>query len=220
LNFDLDISDAGGLLTDIGMPKTLSQGTGKIAGDLSWSGTLFSPDVASLDGALNVAMGQGRFLRSEPGIAKLIGVLNLQALPRRLSLDFSDVFRNGFAFDAIVGQAGIRRGVLSTDTLLMHGVQADVLISGNADIRREQQDITVKVAPHINAGIASLAYAALANPAVGIGTLFAQIILDKPLKEIFGHEFKVTGSWAEPSVTQVQRYETETVEPGSAYTPG
>lgn len=220
LTFDLDVSDAGSLLGNFGLPATLSQGAGKITGKLSWSGTLFSPDIPSLDGAMTLAMGQGRFLKTEPGVAKLIGVLNLQALPRRLSLDFSDVFRDGFAFDALVGNAQIERGVMTTDSLLMHGVQAEVLISGQADIRTEQQDLTVKVAPHINAGIASLAYAALANPAVGLGTLFAQIILDKPLKEIFGHEFHVTGSWDEPSVTQVQRHEREVIEPGSAYSPG
>ena len=33
----------------------------------------------------------------------LIGVLNLQALPRILSLDFRDIFARGFSFDELGG---------------------------------------------------------------------------------------------------------------------
>ncbi|MGC1441805.1 MAG: YhdP family protein [Burkholderiaceae bacterium] len=220
LNFDLDVQDAGALLTDLGMPKTLSGGLGKIGGILQWGGTPFAPDLATLGGELSIALGRGQFLKTEPGMAKLVGVLSLQALPRRLSLDVTDLFQNGFAFDAIVGQAEINKGVVKTDSLLMHGVQAEVLIAGTADMASETQDLSVKVGPHINAGIASLAYAALANPAIGLGTLLAQIILDKPLKEIFGHEFLVTGPWSAPNVAEVNRFEEDLDDTNSAYSPG
>ena len=36
--------------------------------------------------------GAGQFTKIDPGIGKLLGVLSLQALPRRLQLDFRDVF--------------------------------------------------------------------------------------------------------------------------------
>jgi uncharacterized protein YhdP len=47
---------------------------------------------------LEVALGRGRFLRTEPGVAKLLSVFNLQSLPRRLSL-ISDIFSSGYSFD-------------------------------------------------------------------------------------------------------------------------
>ena len=43
--------------------------------------------------------GAGQFTKIDPGIGKLLGVLSLQALPRRITLDFRDVFSEGFAFD-------------------------------------------------------------------------------------------------------------------------
>ena len=41
----------------------------------------------------------GQFAQLEPGVGRLLGVLSLQALPRRITLDFQDVFSEGFAFD-------------------------------------------------------------------------------------------------------------------------
>ena len=43
----------------------------------------------------------GQFLEIEPGIGKLVSLMSLQMLPRRISLDFRDVFSKGFQFDRI-----------------------------------------------------------------------------------------------------------------------
>jgi uncharacterized protein YhdP len=62
---------------------------------------------------------KGQFLKSEPGAARLLGVLSLQALPRRLMLDFSDVFGEGFAFDFVRGDVRIEQGVATTNNFQM-----------------------------------------------------------------------------------------------------
>ena len=143
-------------------------------------------------------MAAGQFLKVEPGVARLLGVLSLQTLPRRLTLDFRDLFQRGFAFDSITGDVAIRQGVARTNNLLMRGAQAAVLMEGQADIDRETQDIRVVVVPEINAGTASLAYAVI-NPAVGLGTFLAQLVLRKPLIQAGTREFQVSGTWDEPS---------------------
>ena len=58
----------------------------------------------------------------DPGIAKLLGVLSLQSLPRRLTLDFRDIFQQGFAFDGIDGDVKIGQGQATTRNLRMRGV--------------------------------------------------------------------------------------------------
>jgi len=70
--------------------------------------------------------------------------------------------------------------VAQVNALRMRGVQAAVLMEGRADLVRETQDLRVIVVPEINAGTASLAYAAV-NPAVGLGTFVAQWLLRRPL---------------------------------------
>jgi uncharacterized protein YhdP len=60
------------------------------------------------------------------------------------------------------------------------------------------------VVPEINAGTASLAYAAI-NPAIGLGTFVAQLLLRRPLMAAGTREFHVTGTWADPKVDRVER---------------
>ena len=154
---------------------------------------------------MRLQLGSGQFLKTEPGLAKLIGVLNLQSLPRRLTLDFRDVFAEGFAFDGIDGDVQIAAGVARTDKFQMRGVQAQVDIRGVASLENETQSLEVVVRPEFNAGLASLAYAAMANPAIGLGTFIVQYALRRPLQRLLSYEYAISGSWADPQVTERRR---------------
>jgi uncharacterized protein YhdP len=199
LSYALDIDDSGQLLARLGREGLVRGGKGRIEGSIGWLGSPLALDHASLSGALQVDIQRGQFLKVEPGAAKLLGVLSLQALPRRLVLDFRDVFSDGFSFDFVRGDARIEQGVLRTDNLQMKGVNAAVLMAGSADLARETQDLNVVVVPEINAGTASLLATAV-NPAVGLGTFLAQLLLRQPLQSANTQQFHITGSWADPQV--------------------
>lgn len=201
MNFKFDIADAGGVLTRLGMPGVIRRGKGRMEGQLAWMGSPLALDYPTLGGAFNVNVENGQFLKADPGIAKLLGVLSLQSLPRRLTLDFRDVFSEGFSFDFVRGDIRIEQGIASTNNLQMKGVNAAVLMDGRADIARETQDIRVVVVPEINAGTASL-IAGWINPAVGLGSFLAQLVLRRPLIESTTEEFQITGSWTDPKITR------------------
>ena len=203
LDFSLDVRDAGALLARFGMAGVLRGGKGKIDGQLGWVGTPFSPHYASMDGQLHVDVGAGQFLKADPGIAKLLGVLSLQALPRRLTLDFRDVFSAGFAFDFVRGDAKVEHGVLRTQNLQMKGVNAAVLMDGSVDLDHETQKLRVLVVPEIDAGTAALA-TALINPAIGLGAFVAQLVLKQPLIQAATREFEITGRWDNPEIVPVK----------------
>ncbi len=203
MNFKLDMTDAGGLLTRLGMPGLIRAGKGRMEGQASWIGSPLGLDYPSLGGSFNVNVETGQFLKAEPGIAKLMGVLSLQALPRRLSLDFRDVFTEGFAFDFVRGDVQIEQGIARTNNLQMKGVNAAVLMDGQADLARETQDLRVVVVPEINAGTASL-IATWINPAVGLGTFLAQVLLRGPMIAATTQEFRITGSWSDPQMNKVE----------------
>jgi len=210
MDFKLALVDSGALLDRLGTAKAIRGGKGQLAGQIAWSGSPFALDYPSLTGQINVAIDAGQFLKAEPGAARLLGVLSLQSLPRRLSLDFRDLFQEGFAFDNITGDVAIAQGVASTNNLRMRGVQAAVLMEGSADIARETQDLRVVVVPEINAGTAALAYAVI-NPAIGLGAFLAQAVLKKPLTAAGTREFRITGPWADPKVERVERKLTDEV---------
>ncbi|MDP3139893.1 MAG: YhdP family protein [Burkholderiaceae bacterium] len=204
MSFRLDISDSGELLKRFGMPGVLRRGKGRMEGQVGWTGSPLSLDYPSLSGQFNINMESGQFLKADPGLAKLLGVLSLQSLPRRLALDFRDVFSEGFAFDFVRGDVRIDHGIAVTNNLQMKGVNAAVLMDGRADIARETQDIQVVVVPEIDAGTASLV-AGVINPAIGLGTFLAQMFLRRPLIEAATQEFHIDGTWADPRITRLPR---------------
>ena len=204
MDFRLELADSGALLDRLGMGQAVKGGKGAMTGRVAWLGSPLSLDIPSLVGEMNVAVDAGQFLKAEPGAARLLGVLSLQSLPRRLLLDFRDVFLEGFAFDNLTGDVKVAQGVATTTNLRMRGVQAVVAMEGQANLTRETQDLRVVVVPEINAGTASLAYS-LINPVLGLGTFLAQLFLRAPLIEANTQEFHVVGSWADPKVERVER---------------
>jgi uncharacterized protein (TIGR02099 family) len=204
MDFELELKDSGALLKRLGLEEALRAGAGRITGQVAWRGSPLSPDVRTMQGQLRLDLRSGQFLKADPGAARLLGVLSLQSLPRRLLLDFRDVFQEGFPFDAITGDVTVLGGVASTNNLRMRGIQAAVLMEGSADINHETQDLRVLVVPEINAGTASLAYATI-NPALGLGTFLAQLFLRRPLMAANTREFNITGTWADPKVERLQR---------------
>ncbi|WP_395822856.1 YhdP family protein [Collimonas sp.] len=204
LTYALDIIDAGKLLDRFGFAHVLRGTKGHMDGEVSWKGLPFTIDSPSLSGQMSLDMASGQFLKVDPGAAKLLGVLSLQSLPRRLTLDFRDIFSEGFAFDSVVGTAAIVQGKAHTDNFKMRGVGATVLIDGVADIARETQDLHVAVLPEINAGTASVVALAI-NPVVGIGAFLAQLFLRDPLMKAFTFEYNINGAWNDPVVTRLER---------------
>ena len=184
------------------MKDVIRQGKGKLEGQVAWVGSPLTLDYPTLGGAFTVNVESGQFLKADPGLAKLLGVLSLQSLPRRLALDFRDVFTEGFAFDFVRGDIKIDQGIASTNNLQMKGVNAAVLMDGQADIAHETQSLRVVVVPEINAGTASL-IATVINPAIGLGTFLAQWVLRQPLIDSATQEFQIDGTWLDPKVTRV-----------------
>ena len=214
-SFTLDVNNGGDLLARLGWPKTVRGARGQLSGHVAWRGSPLDLDTATMTGDVKVRFSQGQFLKVDPGAAKLLGVLSLQSLPRRLALDFRDLFQEGFAFDAIDGDLQIQQGVASTRNLRMRGVQAVVLMEGQANLGQETQDLQVYVVPDVNAGAASLAYAAI-NPVVGLGTFVAQMLLRKQVAEAGTQAFRITGAWNDPQVTRVLSAKELTVRSDAA----
>ena len=204
LDLTLDLADSGALLERLGMGAVMRGGQGRVTGQLAWQGSPFAPAWSHLTGTAKLGLDSGQFLKVEPGAARLLGLLSLQSLPRRLTLDFRDVFQQGFAFDNVSGDVSLADGVARTNNLRIRGLQAAVLLEGQADLKRETQDLHMVVVPEINAGTASLAYAAI-NPAVGLGTFLAQFLFRGTLQQAGTREFRIGGTWDQPSVAPIER---------------
>lgn len=211
LDFTLDVVDAEKLLGRLGMTDAVRRGAGRVEGSLSWSGSPVAFDLPSLSGHLEADIEKGQFKKLEPGVGRLLGVLSLQSLPRRITLDFRDVFSEGFAFDGISGAANVARGRMSTDGLIITGPAARVALSGQVNLVAETQDLKVRIQPAVGETVA--VGAMLANPVVGAVAWLAQKALDDPLGQAFAYEYAVTGGWSDPKVEKINRAGTKAATP-------
>jgi uncharacterized protein (TIGR02099 family) len=215
LDVKAEVKDVGKYLERFGQPDTVARGTATLSGSVEWAGPVYRIDYATLAGSLELKAERGQFVKVQPGVGRLLGVLSLQSLPRRMSLDFRDVFSEGFAFDSIAGSAKIVQGVATTDNLAMTGPAANVAIAGRADLAKETQDLTVRVVPVLGDSVAVAAGVALLNPIVGAGALIAQRLFKDPLGQMFAYEYQVTGSWVDPKVIRLRAPEVAAPETGA-----
>jgi len=146
---------------------------------------------------------KGQFIKLDPGIGKLLGVLSLQSLPRRLSLDFRDIFSEGLAFDEIVGTVKVNRGIANTENFRIQGPAVRIQMTGDVDLARETQKLRVKVFPSMSDSL-SVAGALIGGPIAGIATFVAQKLLKDPIDKMAAYEYDVTGTWADPQVAKVE----------------
>jgi uncharacterized protein YhdP len=150
----------------------------------------------------------------EPGVGKLVSLMSLQMLPRRLSLDFRDVFSKGFHFDRINGDMGIERGVMTVQKFNMRGPAADVSMTGKLDLSLETQDLTVRVTPQL--GDVASTVVGLINPIAGLATLIAGRLVKNPLGKLFAFDYSINGTWADPKIEKLQATASaQAVDPGS-----
>jgi len=202
LSLELEAGDVGRLLARLGYSGLVERGRATASATLQWAGEPTSPDYASLSGKVRLHAEEGRFLEINPGIGKLISLMSLQNLPKRVVLDFGDVFSKGFQWDAIEATARIDQGVLRTDDFTMTGGAAEVQMRGSVDLDRETQDLTVKVIPGLD-GTASTAAGVLVNPIIGLTSLIVQKALKNPLGQIFAYRYSITGDWSDPKVEKL-----------------
>jgi len=165
-----------------------------------------------LSGQMSLDAGKGQFVKLNPGAAgRLLGLISLQGIPRRLSLDFNDVFSDGFAFDSINSKLAVQDGVMRTDRLQIDGPAARVVMRGEVDLKGETQHLNVNVQPELG-GTAALGIA-IVNPIAGAATWVASKLLKNPLGQILSYNYLVTGSWDDPKVEKTSVTEAKETAP-------
>jgi len=202
LDFELTAIDAGKLLDRLGYVGAVRRGSATLSGNLLWDGPLTTVHYPSLTGDLLVKAEKGQFAKLEPGVGKLLGLISLQSLPRRLTLDFRDIFSEGLAFDSIDGNLKVSSGIMRTvEDFRIDGPAARILIRGETDLRQETQNLHVEVQPEV--GGAAAVGVAIANPAVGAAAWVVNKIFQNPLNRMFAFQYRVTGTWSDPKAEKL-----------------
>jgi uncharacterized protein (TIGR02099 family) len=192
--------DMGDALKRLGFPGHVSGGSADIIANIDWKGSPGAFDFSRLNGVFELQARKGQFLNVEPGSGRLLGLFNVEAFTRRLSLDFSDIFSKGLSFDSISGNGSIRQGDLLSDSLLVVSTAAVIEASGRAGLDTEDYDMELLVAPQVGTNLTLLG--ALANPAAGAVIFLMQKVFKRQLAEMVHYRYRVSGPWQEPEVVR------------------
>lgn len=214
IKIKFDSGNVGKLLERFGHADLMRRGTANLEASLAWRGPPTTIDYPTLEGEGRLSARNGQFNKIEPGVGRLLGVLSLQSLPRRITLDFRDIFSEGLAFDQIDGAFRIQRGVMRSDDLAISGPSAKIFMRGEVSLQRETQDLRVRVQPALGESVA--VGTMLANPAVGLAALLASKVLRDPIDKLFAYEYRVTGSWIDPKVEKLAEPVPGKPDPGAS----
>ncbi len=207
-SFRLETRDLGGTLARLGYAGTISKGHGTMELSAEWPGGPGDFDWRGVDGRASLLIQDGRLLDVEPGAGRIFGLLSLNALPRRLILDFSDVFRSGLAFDRIEGDFVIEQGRARTDNLYLDGPAARVEVKGVTDLAARLYEQEVTVTPHIGSSL-PVAGALAGGPAVGAAVFLAERIFRHDIAKLTRIRYRMTGPWNAPEIVTIQKERTD-----------
>ena len=161
--------------------------------NLHWNDTPANVSLAGLNGVVHMRSNRGRLLNVNPGAAgRLFGSLMLTSLPRRLKLDFKDVFGEGIEFDFIEGSFGLANGHAYTNNLQLESESARIEIAGRTGLVREDYDQIVTVTPRLSSSL----------PLAPVW-LLEKVLKKSVFDKAFAYRYTITGPWAEPNIDRV-----------------
>ncbi|HEY9281346.1 MAG TPA: YhdP family protein [Eoetvoesiella sp.] len=205
LDAQMQITDLGQYLDQIGMKNVLTGGRGTINGKLEWRNLPWRYNKSDLNGQLDVELSSGRFMTLNSRSARLLELLSLQSIQRLASFKFNpaNLAKDGFPFDDLRGKIDLERGILNTANYRVTGPVATIVIGGDINLSTEKIDLQAVVIPNLDVSGAAIAAGIAVNPIIGIGAFLTQWLLKSPLAKAMTVQYQVAGDWDEPTVTEI-----------------
>lgn len=209
LQATLESTDVGATLDRLGFGSNISGRSARVQASLAWPGGPSGDFLQRASGRIAVAMKSGQVSEVEPGGGRLVGLLSVTALPRRLSLDFHDVFDKGLSYDLIEGDFSLGGGGAYTCNLGLSSPAVEIGIIGRTALDERSYDQMAVVRPQLATTVLTAGGAVLGGPVGGVTMLLISQMFRKTLGSLGESYYRVTGSWDEPSVVRVQGGEVD-----------
>lgn len=159
-------------------------------------------DLADLYGDVRFDIKDGVLYQVEPGVGRLVGLLNFYRLPARLTGDFRDLTESGMAFDELSGTFNFADGNAYSSDLAIQSAAADADFVGRIGLAAEDYDIRARIYPKLSSGV-GVAGAIVSGLSTGGLLLLAQEIFAVPLRELTQIRYHLEGSWGNPELSEM-----------------
>ncbi len=208
----LTSSDIGKLHQQWGFDLSIRGTPGKIDTELRWPGSPIDFSLQRSHGSLTLDLGKGHITRESANAEKVLRVVSLfsiQSITRRLSLDFSDLFKEGFFYDSLRGRFTLADGKAVTDNTYVDGVSAGITIRGETDFVRKSLNQQIEVTPKLSSSLPVLVGWAISPTSGAIVWLMNKLFIEPMVKVVTGLQYTVSGPWDNPVVIERGRTEKE-----------
>ncbi|MFN3786148.1 MAG: AsmA-like C-terminal region-containing protein, partial [Thiothrix sp.] len=199
--------EPGQWLTQQGSETSLQGGELYATATLQWRGAPFEFALAQLNGKVQANLGKGSLTDVEPGVGRLLGLLDIQRLPARLKLDFRDMTAKGVAFDRIYGNFTLENGRLYTHDTVIEAAAMVVGIQGSTDLVLKQHQQTVTIVPNLRSALPVVGVA-VGGFGAGAALLLLNSVTDKSavatLQNNTGLRYQVRGGWDDPEIIELK----------------
>lgn len=199
---EVETSNLGNLLQRYGLDGQVIGGEGKLKGTIYSPEPPYAVNFTEAQGDFAFEFRKGRLVQLNTGIfGRLLGLMRVEALPRRFMLDFSDIFEKGFSFDLLEGESKLGNHQLTFNNMVIAGPPGGFVLTGHVDLGQKRQDLTVRFVPAtlLGDGLA-IGAGILGGPAAGFGAFILQKALGDPLGQLITLEYKVGGTWSDPKI--------------------
>jgi uncharacterized protein (TIGR02099 family) len=192
----------GALMSKMGISTVLQGGQTMLHYDAWWPGPPAAFALARLNGELEFSVVDGNIRNADAGAGRMVGLLSISALPRRLALDFRDVFGSGFSFDQANGYITLENGTAHTENLVLESTAATMSIIGSSDLVNREFDYTMSVRPGVSQTLPVLG-AIAGGPGGAAAGLALQGLFQNSLGEATEARYSISGKWQEPTVERL-----------------
>ncbi|MBJ7537706.1 YhdP family protein [Marinomonas transparens] len=173
---------------------------------LNWKGHPFYFDRESVSGHINFDSRNGNFssIDEVPSFLKVLGIFNMGALTRRLTLDFSDVYASGLSYDEFDGALSLSDGILTTTSpIAIISPSAEIVVEGSANIVDETLDERMTATIPIS-GALPLAGLLWGTPQLAGLLYITNKLIGSQLSKVTSVRYKVEGTFDEPIMTPIK----------------
>jgi uncharacterized protein YhdP len=168
-----------------------------------WPGSPGAFALSRLNGQIDFSVVDGNITDASAGTGRLLGLLSIQALPKRLALDFRDVFDTGFSFDEATGTFKMENGTATTDDMLLKSSAASISVLGSTNLVDRQYDQLLTIRPGLGNTLPIIG--ALAGGPIGAAAgLALQGLLQNEIGEATKVQYTITGDWDNPVFEAVE----------------
>ncbi len=201
---EFNSSDMAKTMEAFGVPGQMAGGEVSVKTHLSWPESPTNVQVATLSGGIEITAKKGRFLKVKQGAGRLFGLLDVSAISRYLTLDFSPVFGKGFIFDRIQGNVSLEKGNAYTQGFSIRGPATQIDVNGRVGLAAEDYDLNIDVQPKLSDSL-TLATWGVWGPQVAAVVLAVQKIFKKQIAAGTRITYVVKGPWDNPEITKQEK---------------